>query len=129
MIKINLPKNRNFIAVYEIVMALFAILVVVILVIELVYNVPQNITITLSIIDNLILVIFATDCFTRLFLAKDKAKFFKSNIVDLISIIPLNSAFQSIRILRLSKLLKFIKIFRSISLTVKDYISQQGIII
>jgi len=119
MIKINLPKIRNFIAVYEIIMALLAILVVAILVIELVYNVPKNITITLSIMDNSILVIFAIDYFTRLFLAKDKAKFFKSNVIDLISIIPLNSVFQSIRILRLSKLLKFIKIFRSISLMLK----------
>jgi len=100
-------------------MALLAILVVAILVIELVYNVPKNITITLSIMDNSILVIFAIDYFTRLFLAKDKAKFFKSNVIDLISIIPLNSVFQSIRILRLSKLLKFIKIFRSISLMLK----------
>ena len=119
MIKIDLPKIRNFIAVYEIVMALLAILVVAILVIELVYNVPKNITITLSIMDNSILVIFAIDYFTRLFLAKDKAKFFKSNVIDLISIIPLNSVFQSIRILRLSKLLKFIKIFRAISLLLK----------
>ncbi|HEY5524592.1 MAG TPA: potassium channel family protein [Clostridium sp.] len=119
MIKINSPRNRKFIAVYEIVMALLAILVVAILVIELVYNLPQNIAIALSIIDNIILGIFAIDYFTRLFLAKDKVSFFKSNIIDLISIIPLNSVFQSIRILRLSKLLKFIKIFRSISLLLK----------
>ena len=65
------------------------------------------------------LIIFALDYFTRLFLAKDRAKFIKSNIIDLISIIPINSAFQSIRILRLSKLLKFVKVFRSVSLILK----------
>lgn len=119
MIKISLLKNRNFIAVYEIAMALLAIVVVVILVIDLSYNLPENITSKFSIVDNIIVVIFAIDYFTRLFLAKDKAKFFKSNIIDLISIIPLNSAFQSIRILRLSRLLKFIKIFRAVALILK----------
>ena len=119
MIKVDLHKNRILKSVYEIGMALLAILVVAILVIELLYNLPLNISNTLSIIDNIILGIFAIDYFTRLFLAKDKIKFFKSNIIDLISIIPLNSAFQSIRILRLSKLLKFTRIFRSVSLILK----------
>ncbi|WP_253200725.1 potassium channel family protein [Clostridium sp. CF012] len=113
MMKVNLIKDRNFVAVYEILMALLALVVVAILIVELSYNLPQNITIIFSIIDNIVLGIFAIDYFTRLFLAKDKVKFFKSNIIDLISIIPFNSAFQSIRILRLSKLLKFTKIFRS----------------
>jgi len=53
MIKVDLHKNRIFIAVYEIVMVLLAILVVAILVIELLYNLPRNIAITLSIIDNI----------------------------------------------------------------------------
>lgn len=115
----DLLKNRKFIAFYEIVMALLAIVVIAILVIELSYNVPQNIAITLSIIDNTILIIFAIDYFTRLFLAEDKLKFFKCNIIDLISIIPFNSVFQSIRILRLAKLLRFIKVFRSVSMILK----------
>lgn len=119
MIKINLIKNRNFIAIYEILMALLAIVVVAILVIELAYNIPPNITITFSIIENIILGIFVIDYFTRLFLSKNKVKFFKGNIIDLISIIPFNSAFQSIRILRLSKLLRFTKVFRSASLFLK----------
>ena len=119
MVIINLIKNKEFVAVYEIVMALLALVVVVILIIELSYNVPLNITIKLSIIDNIILGIFAIDYFSRLFLAKDKLKFFKSNIIDLISIIPFNSVFQSIRILRLSKLLKFTKLFRSGALILK----------
>lgn len=115
----NLIKNKKNMAVYELVMALLAILVVVILVIGLSYDLPQNINFLFSIIDNTILVIFTIDYFTRLLLAKDKGKFFKSNIIDLISIIPLNSAFKTIRILRLSKLLKFVKIFRSVSLILK----------
>lgn len=119
MIKINFIKIKNFTAIYEIIMALLAIVVVAILVIDLSYILPQNVTLTFSFIDNIILVIFAIDYFTRLYLSIDKVKFFKSNIIDLISIIPFNSAFQTIRILRLSKLLKFVKVFRSVSLILK----------
>ena len=115
----NLIKNRNFKIVYEIVMAILAIVVVAIIVIDLAYNLPENIASKFSIVDNIILGIFAIDYFTRLALAKDKVKFFKSNLIDLISIIPFNLAFQSIRILRLSKVLKFIKIFRAVSLILK----------
>ena len=44
-------------------------------------------------VDNIILVIFAIDYFSRLFLAKDKKKFFKENIFDLLSIIPVSGLF------------------------------------
>lgn len=119
MIKLNLIKDRNFVAVYEILMAILALVVVAILIIELSYNLPQKTITTFSIIDNIVVGIFAIDYFTRLFLAKDKAKFFKSNIIDLISIIPFNAAFQSVRVLRLSRLLKFTKVFRSGALILK----------
>jgi len=119
MFAMNLFKSRNLKAIYEIGMAALAILVVIMLVIDLSYNLPQNTKNIFSIADNIILAIFSIDYFTRLFLAKDKSKFIKSNIIDLIAIIPLNSAFQSIRILRLSKLFKFAKIFRSVSLILK----------
>ena len=119
-IKLNLLKSRKIIVFYEIAMALMAIVVVAILVIEVSYNLPQKITTTLSIADNTILGIFAIDYFTRLFLADDKWKFVKGNIIDLISIIPFNSAFQSIRILRVSKLLRFTRIFRSGALILKS---------
>ncbi|MGV8980600.1 potassium channel family protein [Clostridium sp.] len=119
MVKINLIKDRYFAVVYEIVMALLALVVVAILIIGVSYNLPRNITIIFSSIDNIILGIFAIDYFTRLFLAQNKKKFIKNNIIDLISIIPFNSAFQSIRVLRLSKLLKFSKVFRSGTLILK----------
>lgn len=119
MVKINLLKNRKLKAVYEIIMAILAIVVVILLIFDLSYNLPENVDIIFTITDNIILLIFAVDYFTRFFLAKDKVKFFRSNIIDLIAIIPLNSAFQSIRILRISKLLKFAKVFKSVSLILK----------
>jgi voltage-gated potassium channel len=119
MFKLNFFRSKNFKAFYEIIMATLAIIIVVMLIIDLSYTLPQNISYIFSIIDNIILAIFTIDYFTRLISAKNKIKFFKSNIIDLIAIIPLNSAFQSIRILRLSKLLKFAKIFRSITLILK----------
>lgn len=118
----NILNNRKLIQIYEIVMALLSILVVTILIIDLSYTLPKNIIVIFSVIDNIILVIFCVDYFTRLFISKDKIRFIKSNVVDLISIIPVNSAFQSLRIFRLTKMLKFvkfIKIFKSLALLLK----------
>ena len=115
----KLLKDKKFIAIYQLTMAVLAVFVVIMLVMDLSYTLPKTTINTFSIVDNIILVIFSLDYFTRLFLAKDKLKFFKNNIIDLIAIIPFNLAFQSVRVLRLSRLLKFVKIIRLVSLILK----------
>lgn len=81
-------------------MALLAIASIVLIVAD--YAKQINITAwPYSLIDNAILIVFAVDYFTRIFLAKDKKKFFKNNIFDLLSIIPVNNIFYFFRIARL----------------------------
>jgi len=63
-------------------------------------------------IDVSILIIFTIDYFFRLLLAKNKKQFFKSNIFDLIAIIPFNSMFRIFRAFRLFRVLKITKVFR-----------------
>lgn len=65
-------------------------------------------------IDNLILVIFAIDYFTRLFQSEQKWQFIKTNIFDLLSIIPANSIFN---LFRFGRLFRILKIFRLLRLT------------
>lgn len=119
------PKKKSLIIIYEIAMALLALIVVLMLTIDLSCNLPQSISSTFNIVDNSILVIFAIDYFVRFFFAENKKIFFKNNIIDLISIVPFNYAFQATRLLRLSKLIrltKFIKLlkaFRSVALLLK----------
>ncbi len=59
-----------------------------------------------SIIDNSILVIFAVDYFTRLFISKNKKEFIRSNIFDLIAIIPFSAVFSIFRFSRLFRIAK-----------------------
>ena len=63
-------------------------------------------------IDNAITIIFIADYFIRLVISKDKKKFFKSNILDLIAIIPFNSLFKVFRVLKILKFLKLLKLAR-----------------
>lgn len=100
-------------------MALLAIISIILIILDYAHEI-NIISPPYSIIDNSILIIFAIDYFTRLFIAKDKKQFFKDNIFDLLSIIPVNNLFYFCRIARIGRafrLLKLLRIFRLIGLT------------
>lgn len=64
-------------------------------------------------IDKFILIFFWIDYIARLTRAENKWQFFKSNIFDLLAIIPFDSVFSMFRIartIRLLKLLRFVRI-------------------
>ncbi|MCM1635141.1 ion transporter [Latilactobacillus sakei] len=63
-------------------------------------------------IDNTILTIFTIDYFVRLWLAADKRRFFKTNIFDLLAIIPLSTLFSFFRLGRLFRIAGLMKVFR-----------------
>ena len=67
------------------------------------------------IIDSAILIFFTIDYVVRFFCASDRKAFFKSNIFDLIAILPFNAVlhmFRIFRVFRLAKLTKLAKITR-----------------
>ena len=100
-------------------MALLAIISIVLIVLDYAHEI-NIISPPYSIIDNSILIIFAVDYFVRLFYARDKKKFFKENIFDLLSIIPVNNLFYVFRMARIGRafrLLKLLRIFRLVGLT------------
>ena len=100
-------------------MALLAIISIVLIVLDYAHEI-NIISPPYSIIDNSILIIFAIDYFVRLFYAKDKKRFFKENIFDLLSIIPVNNLFYVFRMARIGRafrLLKLLRIFRLVGLT------------
>lgn len=66
-------------------------------------------------IDTGILLIFATDYAVRFFRSDDKRTFFKSNIPDLLAIIPFSSIFSAFRMFRMFRALRasrFLKLTR-----------------
>lgn len=63
-----------------------------------------------KLIDSIILIIFTVDYAASFFISKNRKKFFKENIFDLIAIIPFNSIFSAFRAFRLFRLIKLTKI-------------------
>lgn len=68
-------------------------------------------------VDYAITIIFVFDYIVRLAIFKDKKKFFKQNILDLIAIIPFTSLFKIFRVLKILKILKALKILKFVRLS------------
>lgn len=91
---------------YEVVMSVLAIIAVILAI----YDILHGLSPIQNYLDIGILTIFIIDYFIRLLFSKDKKEYIKSNILDLIAIIPFNSIFRAFRIFRLFKLVRFTKI-------------------
>ncbi|EGO5992579.1 ion transporter [Enterococcus faecalis] len=63
-----------------------------------------------NIIDNFILITFTIDYIVRFIISKNKIKFFKENIFDLIAIIPFDAIFSFFRIARLFRIAKIARL-------------------
>jgi voltage-gated potassium channel len=96
-------------SIYEIIMIILACISISTIFID---NNP-----ILSIIDNIIVVIFIMDYVGRFILAKNKKVFFKNNIIDLISSLPFNALFKGLRIFKIFRFLKFTKMAKFIKLS------------
>lgn len=103
--------KKHLTIIYETAMAFLSIIVAVILILDYSIKLSKKIVYCFNMIDNLVLIIFALDYFIRLYFSKNKKKFFKENIIDLVAIIPLGAIFQAFRI---ADIFKILKIFRSI---------------
>lgn len=103
---------------YEVIMAIMAIISIVLIVLSYGSVIDINSGYP-ALLNNTLLVIFAIDYFIRLYLAKDKKKFFKENIFDLLSIIPVSASFNFFRLARLSRLAVVFRLVRLVGLTGK----------
>lgn len=112
MITIEKLNNKKLILLYEVSITILTIIAVVMVALEYFMQETSHMVYVFNIIDTGILIIFALDYFSRLILAKNKLEFFKSNVIDLISIIPFSTAFQAARIFRITRLLRFTKLLR-----------------
>jgi voltage-gated potassium channel len=111
--------SKNRLMIYELFMAFLALIVVAILFIEFTRPLTEEQKSILFRIDLTILLIFAVDYFYRLVRAKDKWVFIKSNIFDLIAIMPFDKAFRIARLarlIRLARMARFTKLVRIFAL-------------
>lgn len=101
-----LIEHKKLLVIYELFMAALALVVVAILFIEFTRPLTEAQENLLSNIDLTILVIFAIDYFYRLVKANNKWQFVKSNVFDLIAIMPFDKAFRIARLARLTRLIR-----------------------
>jgi len=95
--------------VYNFTVFIFAMTSIVFAVLDLCSVIDMN-TQPFKAIDITILLLFTLDYAIRFYISKERKKFFKENIFDLIAIIPFNSLFSAFRVFRLFRLLKLTKL-------------------
>lgn len=78
-------------------------------------------------LDKIIWLIFFIDVMIRGVLAKHKWQFIKENPFDFIAAIPLDSIFQTARIVRLSRVLRFFSIGKKYLTPIKSILSTNGL--
>ncbi len=136
-------KKTSNILIYEITIAVLAVIAVTIALMDLIGVVSIAESVGLTWLDRIILSIFTIDYFTRLVISENKKKFIKTNVFDLIAIIPFNSVFRVFRIARvfrvarlarlskMTKILKTARIFafsKKFSGQLKKFIKTNGFI-
>ena len=115
--------------IYDISICILALISVIFAIMDI----TSGLSNILKIIDNIIYAIFIMDYVIRFIIAKSKKDFFKLNILDLIAIIPFNSAFRAFRMLKFTRLLKMTKLFRLASVSarllekVKRFLNTNGL--
>ena len=91
-------------------MGILAVIVVILIASEMLISIPENILKIFEVIDIIIWIIFCLDYFIRLLISRNKTKFIKKNIIDLLSIMPFNAVFKVLRIVKFTSLLRFTRL-------------------
>ena len=102
-------KNK-YKVIYEFAFAIMAVISVCLSVLDFIRKIDIHGNTIYYFMDLSILIVFAIDYFTRLFLAENKKKFFKDNIFDLLSIIPVNPMFRAFRFARIFRILWLVRL-------------------
>ena len=91
---------------------LFVFIFCIVSIVFAVLDFTQGLTREQQIADWIVYSMFVADYVIRFIMADNKKIFVKSNIFDLLAILPLNSAFRAFRLFRFAKLLRLTKLFR-----------------
>jgi len=105
--------KENQLGILNLVVFVLSVYVLLAILIDTIFVLPEETSILLSYIDNTICVFFFTEFCVRFFQAENKLKFMRWGWVVLISSVPAISYLRAGRILRLIRLLRLIRAFRS----------------
>ncbi|WP_371363471.1 hypothetical protein SRRS_43630 [Sporomusa rhizae] len=96
---------------YDLLMSFLAMSIVASLILQSRTNLTSGQLLILNYIDILIWAVFLVDYIVRFIVSENKKQFFRTNIIDLVSIIPFDTAFQGLRALRLARVLYMLRVF------------------
>lgn len=107
------PNDNKKIGLLNFIAIILSIYVLVALIIQTVFIIPDEISNILDYVDNLICAFFFIEFCINFYKAENKLGFMKWGWIDLVSSIPTIDALRAGRILRIIKLVRLIKAFRS----------------
>lgn len=102
--------SKRQVLIYELTMIILAIVSIILVILKYIGKIALSSEPYVYLID-IMLIVFFLDYLIRLAKAKNKKRFFKNNIFDLLSIMPFNPIFMLFRINRLVGLIKVFEIF------------------
>lgn len=100
---------KKYNKIYEIFILILALVAIVLLILDMTNKIPPQYMKIYAGVDFSIWLIFVVDYITRFILSTKKWEFVKSNVFDLLAIIPFDSIFRAFRIFRAVKILKVFK--------------------
>jgi len=106
--------EKETLTTLNVLMLFLSVYVLIVLLIETFFALPQEIRKILELVDNLVFIIFLYDFGVRFFKAKNKISFMKWGWIDLISSIPSFDFLRFGRLLRLIRLFRILRAFRSV---------------
>lgn len=103
----------------DIAILILSIYVLIALLIDTFFQLPSEVSKLLTIIDNIICIVFLFDFVYRFIKASSKREFIKWGWIDLISSIPILECFRYGRLIRVFRLLRTLRAFRSVKFITK----------
>lgn len=111
--EVNIDNSENQLGIINITVMVLTIYVLVALLIDSMWKLPQQTSILLNYIDDAICAFFFFEFSLRFYRAKNKLKFMRWGWIDLISCIPMIGIFRAGRIFRLIRLIRVVRAFHS----------------
>ena len=100
---------------YDFFIGLLALMLALMLVIDIFIPLPKTIALSFYYIDNIVRVVFIGDYMMRFVISRGKKEFIKSNVIDLLSIIPIRFYIKLAAVINLAYIIEpniIIKIFK-----------------
>lgn len=111
---------------FQIFILFLSFYVIASLVVSIFVDLPAEVSRLLTIIDDLICVVFLFDFFYRFSRSRNKKKFMKWGWIDLISSIPTFSILWAGQVFRIFRILRIIRAFRSTRLIIKHVFKKRA---